>query len=68
MEEQQMYRNEKYYWETQDEQFIPVDKLTNLHIVNIVVKFGKDYLSSHGHNNIIERFNKLREESDFYIK
>lgn len=60
-------RNEKYYWETQDGQFIPVDKLTDLHVVNIVIKFGKDYLSTRGYNCIIERFEKLRKESNFYI-
>ena len=61
-------RHEKYYWETQDGQFIPVDKLTDLHVVNIVIKFGKDYLSTRGYNRIIERFNWLRKESNFYIQ
>lgn len=60
-------RNEKYYWETQDGQFIPVYELTELHIVNIVVKFGKDKLSRLGHNRIIEKFNNLREEKEFYV-
>ena len=60
-------RNEKYYWKTQDGQFIPVDELDNKHIVNIVIKFGKNYLSSCGHNLIIEKFNQLRKENNFYI-
>ncbi len=58
---------ERYYWQTQEGQFIPVDELTDLHVVNIVIKFGKNYLSSHKHNLIIERFEKLRKESGFYV-
>ena len=60
-------REERYYWETQDGQFIPVDELTDLHIVNIVIKFGKDKLYSLGHERIIEKFNELRKESGFYV-
>lgn len=60
-------RAEKYYWETQDGKFIPVDTLSELHIVNITIKFGKDYLSSHGYNRIIEKFEILRNEHNFYV-
>lgn len=60
-------RSEKYYWETQDGQFIPVDELTDLHIVNIVIKFGKSKLSALGHKQIIEKFDELRKASGFYI-
>jgi len=60
-------RGERYYWETQDGQFIPVDELTDLYIVNIVIKFGKDKLIALGHNLIIDKFNELRKTSGFYI-
>ena len=60
-------RVERYYWETQDGKFIPVDELTDLHIVNIVIKFGKDKLSDLGHSRIIEKFDELRKISGFYV-
>lgn len=60
-------RSERYYWETQDGQFIPVNELTDLHIVNIVIKFGKDQLYALGHERIIERFNELRKTKGFYV-
>ena len=60
-------RGERYYWETQDGQFIPVDELTDLHIVNIVIKFGKDELIALGHSRIIDKFNELRKENSFYV-
>ena len=60
-------RSEKYYWETQDGQFIPIDELTDLHVINIVIKFGKNYLFAHGHNRIVEKFDELRKASGFYV-
>lgn len=60
-------RSERYYWETQDGTFIPVNELSDLHIVNIVIKFGKDQLYALGHERIVDRFNELRKLRGFYV-
>jgi len=59
-------RRERYYWETHDGHFIPVDDLDDKYIVNIVIKFGKDYLAENGYRRIIEGFNTVRKASNFY--
>lgn len=56
---------EKYYWRTQDGVYIPVDKLEDSHIINIVFKFGKDRLERTGHCLVVEKFNKIRKERGF---
>ena len=40
---------ERYYWEKADGTLIPVHELTDLHICNIVMLFGKDNLREIGH-------------------
>lgn len=57
--------NEKYYWKTKDNTFIPVDSLDENHIINIVIKFGKDKLNNHGYKNIVKKFNEIRKKEKF---
>lgn len=58
--------NEKYYWKKEDGTLIPVHELTDLHVCNIVMKFGKDYLCDIGHAVIAEKFNKLNKKYKFF--
>jgi len=57
--------DEKYFWKTKDGEFIPVNELTDDHIVNIVMLFGKQSLERNGHMMIVEKFNKIRKERGF---
>ena len=51
--------DEKYYWRTKDGEYIKVDDITNEHLVNIVLKFGKDKLENNGYYSLVKRFNKI---------
>lgn len=57
---------ERYYWETKDGRLIPVHELTDLHICNIVMYFGKQRLSETGHSVIVDRFENLNKEYNFF--
>ena len=57
--------DELYFWKTKDGKFIPVNELTDDHIVNIVMLFGKQSLERNGHKMIVEKFNKIRKERGF---
>ena len=58
--------NERYYWEKADGTLVPVHELTDLHVCNIVMKFGKDKLYMAGHSVIVDKFNALNEKYDFF--
>lgn len=58
--------NEKYYWEKEDGTLIPVHELTDLHICNIVMKFGKDRLIAMNHSIIVDKFNELNKVHKFF--
>lgn len=58
--------NEKYYWKKEDGTMVPVHELTNSHICNIVMKFGKDRLREIGHSVIADKFEKLNREYKFF--
>ena len=57
--------NEKYYWKTADNKIIKVDDLEESHIINIVIKFGKDKLNQSGYKNILNRFEEIRKKRNF---
>lgn len=57
---------EKYYWETKDGDLIPVHELTNLHVCNIVMYFGKEWLNDNGHSVIVNKFESLNKEYRFF--
>lgn len=57
---------ERYYWEREDGTLVPVHELTDLHVCNIVMKFGKDKLYNMGHSVIADRFVKLNREYKFF--
>lgn len=57
---------EKYYWETADGTLIPVHELTDLHVCNIVMKFGKDRLRNMGHAVIADHFEDLNHKYKFF--
>lgn len=59
---------ERYYWETKDGKLIPVHELTDLHVCNIVMYFGKQRLSETGHSIIVDRFENLNQEYNFFEK
>lgn len=57
---------EKYYWTKEDGTKIPVHELTDLHICNIVMRFGKDNLRNMGHSVIADRFVELNKKHKFF--
>ena len=57
---------EKYYWTKEDGTKIPVHELTDLHICNIVMKFGKDNLHEMGHSVIADKFTELNRKYKFF--
>jgi len=57
---------EKYYWVSQDGNKNPKHKLTDLHICNIVCKYGKDWLRENGHEVIANRFEELNKTHKFF--
>lgn len=59
---------EKYYWKQEDGTLIPVHELTDLHICNITMKFGKDRLHDMGHSVIADKFAELNREYKFFDK
>ena len=58
-------QKEKYYWQTADGDYIAVDDLEDSHIINIVIKFGKDKLISNGYMRIVVKFNIIRKDRGF---
>lgn len=58
--------DEKYYWKKEDGTLVPVHELTNYHICNIVMKFGKDWLHKNGHSIIADKFESLNKEHKFF--
>lgn len=58
--------DEKYYWIKEDGTKIPVHELTNYHICNIVMKFGKDNLRKNGHSVIADKFEELNKRCRFF--
>lgn len=59
-------KEEKYYWQKEDGTFVPVHELTDSHLCNIVMKFGKQRLESMGHAVIAERFVELNRKYKFF--
>lgn len=57
---------ELYYWEQEDGKLVPVHELTDYHICNIVMKFGKNWLINHGHSIIADRYVELNNKHDFF--
>ncbi len=57
---------EKYYWTKEDGTKIPVHELTDYHICNIVMKFGKDNLRLMGHCVIADKFVELNRKYKFF--
>lgn len=57
--------DEKYYWKTIDGKLIKVDDLEEEHIINIVIKFGKDKLIQNGYKNIVDKFYAIRIKRNF---
>ena len=57
---------ERYYWKKEDGTMVPVHELTNSHICNIVMKFGKDRLREMGHSVIADKFENLSREYKFF--
>lgn len=57
---------EKYYWTNEKGEKIPKDELSDLHICNIVMKFGKDDLIFSGHKVIVNKFEKLNKKYKFF--
>lgn len=57
---------ERYYWIKEDGTEIPVHELTDLHLCNIVMRFGKDRLYNMGHSVIADRFVELNKKYDFF--
>lgn len=63
---QALKSKEKYYWETEQGEFIPVQELTDLHVCNIVALFGKKWLKANGYINIADRFENLNQKYSFF--
>ena len=40
--------------------------LTDIHVCYIVCKYGKDWLNENGHSVIVDRFNQLNKQYDFF--
>ncbi len=59
-------KNEKYYWVTEYNQLIPKDKLSDSQVCNIVQKFGKNWLNANGHQLIVQRYERMDREYDFF--
>lgn len=59
-------KDEKYYWEQEDRTLVPVHELTDLHVCNIVMRFGKDRLCNMGHSIIVDRYVELNKKYDFF--
>lgn len=59
---------ERYYWEKADGVLVPVHELTDLHICNIVMLFGKAELRRMGHSVIADKFESLNEKYKFFDK
>lgn len=57
---------EKYYWINDEGEYIPKSELTDLHVCNIVCKFGKIYLIANGHATLVERFEALNANHKFF--
>lgn len=57
---------EKYYWKKEDGTLVPVHELSNKHVCNIVMKFGKDYLRENGHSVIADKFEDLNRRYKFF--
>ena len=45
---------EKYYWKNKDGELIPKHELSDYYVCNIVMRFGKEWLMSNGHEVIVE--------------
>jgi len=58
--------NELYYWTTENGELEPKHTLSNLHVCNIVMKFGKNWLNENGHKTIVERFEELNAQYRFF--
>lgn len=59
---------ERYYWEKEDVTLVPVHELTDLHICNIVMLFGKNTLHEIEHSVIADKFERLNQEYKFFEK
>ena len=53
---------EKYYWENKDGELIPKHELSDYYVCNIVMRFGKEWLLSNGHEVIVDRFEKMNKK------
>lgn len=58
--------DELYYWTDSSGNDVPKHELSDLYVCNIVMKFGKDWLRSHGHATIADRFEALNKEHGFF--
>ena len=57
---------ERYYWKSESGALTPVHKLTDLHVCNIVMKYGKENLRNMGHAVIADRFEELNKKHKFF--
>lgn len=57
---------EKYYWTNNAGETIPKHELSDLHVCNIVMKHGKNWLVANGHEIIVNRFEELNKKYKFF--
>lgn len=65
-EDEEKMNNEKYYWTDSKGNKIPKHELDNYHLCNIVMKFGKNWLSENGHVTLVRRFEEMNREHNFF--
>lgn len=59
-------KEELYYWKDSKGNLVPKHELSDSHVCNIVMKFGKTWLQENGHNVIVKRFEDLNKEYNFF--
>lgn len=63
---EELYTKELFYWKSADGTLTPKTELTDLHVCNIVMKFGKNWLNENGHTTIVKRFEELNNKFKFF--
>lgn len=52
---------EKAYWYSESKNsYIPIAHLSKMHLINIVLKYGADFLIENGYGSIVLRFDELK--------
>lgn len=59
---------EKYYWINNDGEKIPKSELSDLHVCNIIAKFGKIWLEQSGHKVLVNRFENLNKKYKYFYR